>query len=80
MRRARPADPNHPYLVRKGVGAHGISQIRDVLLVPLRDPADGRIWSIQFISRSGEKLPLRGARKVGLSHILGGGEMVMRSG
>ena len=39
--------------------------------MPLRDQADGRIWSVQFISARGEKLPLRGARKVGLSHMLG---------
>jgi putative DNA primase/helicase len=71
VRRARPADPNHPYLVRKGVCAHGIGQIRDVLIAPLRDSADGRIWSVQFISRRGEKLPLLGARKVGLSHMIG---------
>ena len=69
--KAKPADPNHPYLKRKEVGAHGIRQIGSNLVIPLVDPADGKIYNLQFITPSGLKRPLTGARKDGLSHVLG---------
>lgn len=34
---AKPADPSHPYLVRKQVGVHGLRQRGDVLLAPMRN-------------------------------------------
>ena len=68
--RARPAR-THPYLVRKGVAAHGLRQDRrDNLLVPMRD-ANGRLWGLQMIDPEGGKLYMRGARKQGTHAILG---------
>jgi hypothetical protein len=46
---AGPAEPNHQYLIRKGIQPLGeIRQIGEILLVPLRD-ADGNFWSYQQI-------------------------------
>lgn len=47
-KQARQADYSHPYLVRKGVKPHGIRQLAQSLVVPLRDSA-GVLWSLQFI-------------------------------
>lgn len=63
-------DPAHPYLVAKGVAARGVRQHRDLLVVPLRD-VRGRIWSLQFISPTGEKRFLRGGRVRALFHAIG---------
>lgn len=50
LRRAQPADGEHPYLMRKGVQAHGaLCQQGDKLVLPLRD-LDGRLHSLQFIA------------------------------
>ena len=43
---APAAEPDHPYLTRKGVGAHGIKQGNGWLLVPMRDAA-GELWNIE---------------------------------
>src|SRR5439155_11258830 len=51
---AQPADPNHAYLVVKGVQAHGIKQEADRLLIPMRD-ASGELCSVQFIAPDGQK-------------------------
>lgn len=66
-----------PYLVRKGVQAHGVRFAPGGwLLVPLRDAA-GKLWNLQRIapekSPNGapEKLFLKGGRKSGLWHMLG---------
>lgn len=69
-RRALPADAAHPYLQRKGVGVHGLRQLDDRLLVPMRD-ASGALWAVQSITSDGEKRFLRGARKRGLYHAIG---------
>jgi phage/plasmid primase-like uncharacterized protein len=69
--KSKPADPNHPYLKRKGVGVHGIRQIGANLVVPLVDLVTGTIENLQFITPNGVKRPIKGARKQGLSHILG---------
>jgi phage/plasmid primase-like uncharacterized protein len=55
--RARPADPQHPYLVRKNVRPYGIRQEGENLLVPMIG-ADDKIWSLQTIP------PQPGARKM----------------
>ena len=44
----------HPYLVRKGVQAHGIRQDGQTLLIPLYDAA-GKLHSLQTITPDGEK-------------------------
>ncbi|HMM74881.1 MAG TPA: toprim domain-containing protein [Gammaproteobacteria bacterium] len=63
-------DPEHPYLIAKSVAAHGLRQYRDLLVVPLRD-VRGRIWSLQFVSPTGEKRFLRGGRVRALFHAIG---------
>jgi phage/plasmid primase-like uncharacterized protein len=61
----------HPYLTRKGVAAHGLRQDRrGNLLVPMRD-VDGRLWSVQTISETGQKLYMKGGRKQGMNVVLG---------
>ncbi|MFZ2828698.1 DUF927 domain-containing protein [Hydrogenophaga sp.] len=65
-----------PYLVRKGVQAHGVRfAAGGWLLVPLRDGA-GKLWNLQRIApvkpaRGSDKLFLKGGRKSGLWHLVG---------
>ena len=61
----------HPYLVAKGITAHGIRQLNDRLLIPLRD-GDGTLWNVQTIAPHGAKRFLAGGRKRGLYHAIGG--------
>ena len=68
---AATPQPNHPYLKRKRVQAHGIRQLNDLLLVPMRD-ADGELWNLQSIDPEGRKLFRKGGRKTGLYHAIGG--------
>src|SRR5699024_7093169 len=51
--KAKPADTFHGYLVSKGVGAHGIRESGQQLLVPVY--VDGEISSLQKIASDGEK-------------------------
>lgn len=62
--RARPATNSHPYLQRKRVGAYGIRQLRDLLLIPARD-VNGVLQTLQFIGADGAKRFLSGGRIVG---------------
>ena len=55
---AVPADDRHPYLVRKGIRAHGAWQIDDRLILPVMQPA--LLVGLQFISPDGGKLFLKG--------------------
>ena len=66
---ARCADPNHPYLSRKKVGAHSIRQLDDNLVIPLRVASD--MQSLQFISPEGDKKFLYGGRVSGCNHGIG---------
>lgn len=65
-----------PYLVRKGVQAHGVRfAAGGWLLVPLRDAA-GKLWNLQRIAPTkpasgSDKLFLKGGRKSGLWHLVG---------
>lgn len=68
--RAKPACNEHPYLVRKGVGAFGIRDLRGQLVVPMRD-AEGVLRSLQFIGADGRKTFLTGGRKRGCYHAIG---------
>ncbi|MGH8125981.1 MAG: toprim domain-containing protein [Rhodanobacteraceae bacterium] len=61
---AAQPDPEHPYLARKKIKAHGIRQLNEKLVIPLRD-ADGKLWSVEFISPDGAKRFLSGGRKRG---------------
>jgi putative DNA primase/helicase len=59
--RARPGTNAHPYLVRKSVGAYGIRQMRELLLIPARD-VRGELHTLQFIGADGAKRFLSGGR------------------
>ena len=63
--KCRPADPAHPYLVRKAIQSECIGQLGDNLVVPLID-IDGNIWNLQFITPDGTKRFLKGGRVQGL--------------
>ena len=68
--RSAPAGDDHPYLVRKAVHAYGLRQLRNQLVVPLRD-TDGTLHSLQFIAADGRKTLLTGGRKRGCYHAIG---------
>lgn len=67
---ATPADPAHPYLVAKGVQAHGIRQRAGALLVPGWNAA-GELQTLQSIDGAGEKRFLPGGAVKGAFHLLG---------
>lgn len=67
---ADPANPAHPYLVKKAVEAYGIRQRGDVLLIPLRDTS-GIIHGLQFICVDGTKKFGTGTAKAGHYHAIG---------
>jgi putative DNA primase/helicase len=67
---ARPADDEHPYLVRKGVAAHGLRVFKGALVVPIRDTF-GELHSLQFIGASGTKRFLKGGCVGGLYFLIG---------
>lgn len=58
---AKPPDAAFPYLVTKRVKAWGIRQLRESLVVPVRDAA-GQLHSLQFIGADGTKRFLTGGR------------------
>lgn len=52
---ALPANPRHPYLVRKQIGVYDLRREKNgTLLIPLCDK-DGLLWSVQRIWENGEK-------------------------
>src|SRR3546814_671140 len=53
-RRARPADPNHPYLVRKKILPNGARQIGNGILIPVHAP-NGHLMSVKTIYPAGSK-------------------------
>ena len=67
---ARPATNVHPYLQRKRIGAIGIRQLRDMLLIPARD-ANGALHTLQFIGPDGSKRFLSGGRIAGCYYSMG---------
>lgn len=68
-RDARHADPNHPYLVAKGVRTYALRQTGDVLLVPLT--RYGLLVSLQHIKPDGEKRFLFGGMTKGCCSLIG---------
>lgn len=68
-RDARRADPDHPYLIAKGVRPHGLRQRNDELLVPLY--AGGVLVNLQRIAPDGGKRFLFGGRIKGTYSPLG---------
>lgn len=69
-RLAKPAHNGHPYLARKRVQAIGVRQLREALLIPLRDAA-GVLHSLQFIGADGSKRFLTGGRISGCYFAMG---------
>ncbi|ODS78799.1 MAG: hypothetical protein ABS39_05055 [Acidovorax sp. SCN 65-28] len=69
-RQARPATNAHPYLERKRIGAIGIRQLRDMLLIPARD-VSGTLHTLQFIGPDGSKRFLSGGRIAGCYYAMG---------
>lgn len=67
---ARPAASTHPYLKRKGVGAHGLRQTGSKLVVPMQD-IEGKLWGVQSIMPDGSKLYPKGGRSQGTFAALG---------
>ncbi|GLQ05870.1 toprim domain-containing protein [Sneathiella chinensis] len=61
----RPADVDHPYLVRKQIKPFGIVQVEDSLVVPVICSEDGEIISVQYIDQDGSKRFLKGGRTKG---------------
>ena len=62
--KAKPANPSHPYLARKGVPPLNARQLGDALVLPLYT-IDGTLTSLQFIQGDGAKRLLSGGRKQG---------------
>lgn len=67
---ARPAHNDHPYLQRKKTLAIGIRQLRESLLIPLRDSL-GVLHSLQFVGPDGSKRFLTGGRMQGCYFAIG---------
>jgi putative DNA primase/helicase len=66
---AQPASDDHPYLINKGVKAHGL-RVRDgTLVIPIRDHTE--LTSLQFIGTEGEKRFLTGGRVGGCYFPIG---------
>lgn len=66
---ATPADPSHPYLLRKQVPPYGLRQKDQQLLVPLI--CQGRLLNLQRIAPDGNKRFLKGGRVQGCHALLG---------
>ncbi|GGC62085.1 toprim domain-containing protein [Marinobacter halophilus] len=59
-----PADPEHPYLLRKGIQPHRARQ-QDGELVLLLSDFSGKSWSLQTIGEAGGKRLMAGGKKSG---------------
>ena len=83
MQRWTAAAPavQHPYLLAKGVGAHGLRVEGGLLLVPLRT-TDAALASLQTIYPDGTKRFLPGGRMRGCYHAIGalGAVLVLAEG
>lgn len=70
-RHSGPAEPFHPYLVRKRLGTHGLRQRGNDLIAALID-SDYRLHNVQRIAPDGTKRFAKGARVTGLFWLAGG--------
>lgn len=61
---------NHPYLSKKQVLSYGLRVYDEYLIIPLYD-TNGKIWSLQYINKDGEKRFLSGGRKKGCFFPIG---------
>ena len=60
----RPADPQHPYLLRKGIQPHRARQQGGDIVLLLTD-FTGKAWSLQTITEAGDKRFMAGGKKAG---------------
>lgn len=60
----------HPYLERKKVLSHGLKEYNGCLVIPLCD-SEGKLWSLQFITKDSEKRFLSGGKKKGCYFLIG---------
>ena len=65
-----PRCENHPYLRKKQVPAYHLRVDGDCLVIPLYD-RDGKIWSLQYINKEGEKRFLSGGKTKGCFFPIG---------
>lgn len=69
---AKPANPKHRYLVKKGVTTpEGLRQDGDLLLVPMKATEDNRFMSLQTIAPDGAKLFTPGGKAKGTRTTIG---------
>lgn len=66
---AQAAPGDHPYLVKKGVKAHGLRVHNGALVIPMRDGLE--LHSLQLIGEDGEKRFLAGGRVSGCCFLIG---------
>ena len=66
---SKPAPDDHPYLVRKGIKAHGARFHNGALVIPLRDGT--ALHSLQFIGKDGSKRFLTDGRVKGCYTSIG---------
>jgi putative DNA primase/helicase len=67
---AGEADASHPYLIAKGIKAHGLRQSADKLLIPVYS-VSGDMQSIQSIDPDGNKRFMTGGKMAGGCHMIG---------
>jgi putative DNA primase/helicase len=68
--KGRDVDAKHPYLVAKGIKPHGMKQLRESLMVPVRD-TNGELHGLQFIMPDGTKRFKSGTHLTGCYHAMG---------
>jgi len=69
-KKGRDVAAKHPYLAAKAIKPHGIKQLRDSLLVPVRENA-GTMHGLQFILPDGTKRFKSGTAVTGCYHAIG---------
>lgn len=68
--KGRDVDAKHPYLLSKNVKPYGVKQLKESLLVPVRD-AGGTLHGLQFIGPDGSKKFKTGTAVAGCYHAIG---------
>lgn len=66
---AQAADPQHPYLTRKGLPAYNLRQDGERLVIPLYH--QGQIVNLERIDANGSKIGMKAARKKGAYTLIG---------
>lgn len=67
----KPANPQHPYLLHKGIAPHQARQ-RGRNLVLLLSDFSGKAWSLQTIDEAGNKWLMAGGKKAGNFIVVNG--------